>query len=246
VTAAAILITGRVDVGSDVEAESGLTGPDALCALGGIPMLVHAARALSGARFVDVVLVAVATPSEQVPAVEDVLASHGVHAGVRVVSVRPGWRPGVADALRALPGDADTVLLHDAHRPLAPTDLVDAVAATALAGDRAVVPGLLVPDSVKQVGALDDAGERVLATLPRADFRSIQTPQGFDRAVLSTACGAAGVFDDSANEGSGFLECLGVPVKVLPGSPEAFKITTPADLILAEAVLAERRANGEL
>ena len=135
------------------------------------------------------------------------------------------------------------MLVHDAARPLAPSELVDVVAAAVLAGHPAVVPGLAVTDTVKRVSSASASTlvEPVIETIARADLRAIQTPQGFDRAVLARAHAAA---DGLATDDAGLVERLGLPVVVVAGSLEAFKITTPIDLLLAEAVLAERRAHG--
>jgi 2-C-methyl-D-erythritol 4-phosphate cytidylyltransferase len=217
--------------------------PKALRMLGGVPMLVHAVTALSRARLVD--LVVVAAPPDGVAEVEALLALHDIGADLLVVAGGEHRQDSVARALEALPPDVDVVLVHDAARPLAPSELVDAVAQAVLAGHGAVVPGLAMTDTVKRVvadgGPTDDA-EIVIETVPRSDLRCIQTPQGFDRAVLVKAHAAA---DDLATDDAGLVERLGLPVVVVPGSVEAFKITRPIDLLLAEAVLLERRANSD-
>lgn len=215
--------------------------PKALRELGGVPMLVHAVRALSRARLVD--LVVVAAPPDGVAEVKALLDLHEVGAEVTVVAGGAERQESVACALAALPPDVETVLVHDAARPLAPSELVDAVATAVLAGNRAVVPGLPVSDTVKRVGVGQGAIEPVIETMPRAELRLIQTPQGFDRALLTEAHAAA---DHLATDDAGLVERLGQPVVVVPGSTEAFKITRPIDLVLAEAVLSDRRANGAL
>ena len=214
--------------------------PKALRLLGGVPMLVHAVRALSRARLVD--LVVVAAPPDGVAEVKALLASHEVGAEVAVVAGGEERQDSVARALEALPADVDVVLVHDAARPLAPSELVDVVAAAVLGGHPAVVPGLRVADTVKRV-AIGGSLETVSETVPRDDLRAIQTPQGFDRAVLAKAHATA---DTRVTDDAGLVERLGVEVVVVPGSPEAFKITRPLDLMLAEMVVAQRRANGAL
>jgi len=213
--------------------------PKALRELGGVPMLVHAVRALSRARLVD--LVVVAAPPNGVHDVKALLALHDIGAEVTVVAGGAERHDSVTIALQALPADVDTVLIHDAARPLAPSDLIDAVAKAVLDGHDAVVPGVPLADTVKQVGESNGLLAPVLATLPRADLRSIQTPQGFSRDVLTRAhqMSAGGLADDAD-----LVERLGASVLVVPGSNEAFEITTPIDLVFAEAVLAERRASG--
>ncbi|MDX6206153.1 MAG: 2-C-methyl-D-erythritol 4-phosphate cytidylyltransferase, partial [Frankiales bacterium] len=155
--------------------------------------------------------------------------------------VVPGGRTrqdSVRIALQALPDDVSVVLVHDAARPLVPSELVDAVAAAVCAGSPAVVPCLPLADTVKRA----DAAGRVVETLRRDELRAIQTPQGFRREVLvrAHAAATAGPVTDDA----GMVEALGVPVLLIAGDDEAFKVTRPLDLVLAEAVLARRRAAG--
>ncbi|HVA59317.1 MAG TPA: 2-C-methyl-D-erythritol 4-phosphate cytidylyltransferase [Mycobacteriales bacterium] len=208
--------------------------PKALRPLGGAPMLVHAVRALSQARTVDVVIVA--APPDEVAEVRALLDSHEVPAEVAVVAGGATRQESVARALAALDADVDVVLVHDAARPLAPSELVDAVAGAVRAGADAVVPGLPVVDTVKRVRA----GEVVVETLDRSALRAVQTPQGFRRVVLADAHALAETVD--ATDDAGLVEAIGRPVVVIPGHPEAFKVTRPLDLVLAEAVLAQRRA----
>jgi 2-C-methyl-D-erythritol 4-phosphate cytidylyltransferase len=210
----------------------GATGPKALLPLGGVPMLVHAVGALAAAA--DVSLVVVAAPPEQVETTRELLAAH--HAGADLVVVAGGAtrRESVRAALAALPAEVRAVLVHDAARPLAPVALVEAVAA-AVHGAPAVVPGVPVTDTIKQVD--DDV---VVATVDRSRLRAVQTPQGFHRDVLERAHGAHDARGPDATDDAGMVEALGVPVRVVPGHEEAFKVTRPLDLLLAETVLARR------
>ena len=212
--------------------------PKALRPLAGAPLLVHSVRALAAAR--NVALVVVAAPPDQLAPVRTLLEGHDTGADLRVVTGGATRQDSVRLALAALPGDVDVVLVHDAARPLVPVDLVDAVATAVRAGVPAVVPGLPVTDTVKVV-----AGDLVRETLDRSVLRAVQTPQGFRRAVLEAAhaaavAGAAGSGDGAgdATDDAGLVERLGEPVRVLPGAEEAFKVTRPLDLVLAEAVLA--------
>ena len=216
--------------------------PKALRDLGGQPLLVHAVRALSQARSVD--LVVVAAPEDELAAVRTLLRPVAGPTELHVVAGGRTRQESVALALAVLPDDVDVVLVHDAARPLAPSDLADAVVAAVRAGADAVVPGVPVVDTVKQV---DPAG-RVEATLDRSVLRAVQTPQGFVRTVLAEAHAVhAGLAADdaaAATDDAGLVERLGRTVLVVAGAEEAFKVTRPLDLALAEAVLARRRAAG--
>lgn len=208
--------------------------PKALRPLGGVPMLVYAVRVLAAARAVD--LVVVAAPPADVTGVRRTLADHHVGAEVRVVPGGQTRQDSVRRALADLPVDVDVVLVHDAARPLVPVDLVERVAGAVRAGAPAVVPGLPLADTVKQV---DPAG-RVVHTPDRSVLRAVQTPQGFRRDVLEAAHAAPGA--GGATDDAGLVEAHGTAVTVVPGAAEAFKVTGPLDLVLAEAVLARRRA----
>ena len=200
-------------------------------------MLVHAVRALAASRTVDIVVVA--APEESVDSVAAMLSEQDFPADVLVVTGGDTRQDSVARALLTLPEDVDVVLVHDAARALAPEELVSAVVAAVRAGHRAVVPGLPVVDTVKEVDGASD----VVRTVDRTPLRAIQTPQGFQRAVLQQAHAASDP-DDAATDDAGLVERIGVPVHVIPGHEEAFKVTRPFDIVMAEAVLARRRAAG--
>lgn len=138
-------------------------------------------------------------------------------------------------------GDQDVVLVHDAARALAPTtlmgDLVDAVTQ----GANAVIPGLEVADTIKQV-ALDDSGNEIVVGTPtRSSLRIAQTPQAFSWPLLWDAhvrAEARGADEKgAATDDAALVEEFGTVVTVIPGSEDAFKVTVPADLARAEALL---------
>ncbi len=137
----------------------------------------------------------------------------------------------VAAGLRALPPTATTVLVHDAARAFVPAEVVERVVAALAAGHQAVVPGLPVADTLRHL-------ER--GPVDRAGVVAVQTPQGFRREVLERAHAAPAV--DAATDDAGLVEALGVPVHVVAGHPEAFKVTRPLDLLVAQALVAARPA----
>jgi 2-C-methyl-D-erythritol 4-phosphate cytidylyltransferase len=207
--------------------------PKALRLLGGTTLLAQAVARLQAAEQVDLVVVAVPDGEQDGTAAE---------LGVRTVVGGADRRASVAAALAALPDDVDVVLVHDAARPLAPSSLADAVVTAVRAGHAGVVPGLPVTDTIKQV----DADGLVVATHERGALRAIQTPQGFRRDALERAH-AEVPLDSPVTDDAGLLEFLGIPVLVIAGAEDAFKVTRPADLGRAEArvaVLAARSDEG--
>ncbi len=208
--------------------------PKALRTLAGQPILLHAVRNLATARGLDLIVVAV--PEESCEEARALL--QGIDIPITIVSGGETRQDSVARALLALPPEVDVVLVHDAARPLVPSDVVDRVVGAVRAGAQAVIPTLGVVDTVKEV----DADGVVRATLDRARLQAVQTPQGFARDVLQRAHAASDGGD--ATDDAGMVERMGVIVQTVPGHEEAFKITRPLDLVLAEAILARRRAAG--
>lgn len=200
--------------------------PKALRELAGEPLLVHAVRTLRSVPSIGVVVVA--APAPDVEAVGRLLVAYDVV----VVPGGDDRQDSVHRTLAALPPDVDLVLVHDAARCLTPGHVIEAVVAALRAGADAVVPVLPIADTVKHV-----EGVRVLGTVDRAALRAVQTPQGFRREVLARAHGAG---LRAATDDASLVEALGGTVTTVPGDDEAFKITRPLDLLLAEAVLVAR------
>lgn len=217
--------------------------PKALRALSGTPMLIHAVRAMAASRAVS--LVVVVAPPDGAPEVKNLLDEHSLpeHTDYLVVAGGDTRQESVRLGLEALPDDITAVLVHDAARPLVPVDTVDAVVEAVRDGAVAVVPALPLADTVKEVEPRPKGEpEPVVATPERARLRAVQTPQGFDRDTLVRAHETVAVNGEGATDDAGMVEKLGAPVVVVPGHEEAFKVTRPLDLVLAEAVLARRRA----
>jgi len=210
--------------------------PKALREIGGEPILLHAVRGLLASGRVDLVVVAAPPSDEGVAEVRRILA--GLEHSVIVVPGGATRQQSVALALAAVPEQGyEVILVHDAARALTPPATIAAVIEAVLAGLPAVVPVLPVADTIKSAVVADDGSTSVDRTVDRSGLRAIQTPQGFRREVLARAHAAAG---HDATDDAGLVESLGESVGMIPGHVEAFKVTTPFDLVLAEAVLNSR------
>jgi 2-C-methyl-D-erythritol 4-phosphate cytidylyltransferase len=142
----------------------------------------------------------------------------------------------VARGLQSLPEGASHVAVHDCARALVTPELVARVVADALAHGAAIA-ALPLADTLKR-GRL----ERIESTVPRAELWRAQTPQVFRRDWLEAAHAAAAAQRLKATDDAALVEALGHPVRLTPGDPLNFKITTPQDLELAEAWLTRTSA----
>lgn len=220
----------------------GASCPKGLVELDGVPLVLRAAEGLARAGCVDTLVVTV--PAGHVEEFAALFPGAVVPGSALSVTVTAGAaiRQGsVAAGLAVLP-PSDVVLVHDAARCLTPPELIVSVVDAVRSGHRAVVPGLPVTDTVKEVGPPDHFGAApVLATPPRAALRAVQTPQGFDGELLrhAHAAGAGRSASEStaASDDAGLVEALGERAWVVPGDVRAMKITTAHDLVVAELLL---------
>jgi 2-C-methyl-D-erythritol 4-phosphate cytidylyltransferase len=125
--------------------------------------------------------------------------------------------------------DCKWVVIHDGARPCLSQSLIETGLAEARSSG-AAIPALPILDTIKAVSP-----DRIVEdTLPRERLYIAQTPQVFRLDIISEAYSK--VRDDVTDDAS-MAERLGYKVKVYPGSVTNIKITTPDDLILAEAIL---------
>lgn len=231
-------VVGVVIVAAGMGTRLGAGIPKALVRVAGEPLVIHALRRTYDVRGLGAVVVVV--PSGHRAEFAELLPGAGADIGraaadmgraaprrapITLVDGGAERTDSVAAGLAALPAACDIVLIHDAARAFAPAALFDAVVAAVAAGADAVVPGIPVIDTIKQV---DESG-LVVATPPRHRLRAVQTPQGFRRQALVRAH-AQGI---QATDDAALVEATGGRVLVIAGSDDAFKVTTAADLVRA-------------
>lgn len=185
-------------------------------------------ESVAGARLVDRAVDATAAACDEVVVVlpdgfgwDGAPVSAAVVGGAsRSASVRAG--------LAAVADSASIVVVHDAARPLASPELFASVIAAVRSGADAAVPALPVPDTLKRVD-----GDRVVETVARDELVAVQTPQAFRADALRVAhATAAHATDDAA-----MIEAAGGYVVAVAGEPANLKVTTPADLAIAAALI---------
>jgi 2-C-methyl-D-erythritol 4-phosphate cytidylyltransferase len=212
-------------------ASSRMAGVDKIFApLRGVPLIVRTIDAFERCTLVSAIVLVVAD-------------GPGLWDAARLVQEQEGWRKvrtvkaggprrqdSVALGLESLP-PCDWVIVHDGARPLVGPGLIElGLEAAAVTG--AAIAGVPAKDTVKVVGH----DGHVVATPDRRGLWMVQTPQVFRRDLLERAHREVteDVTDDAA-----MVERLGLPVRVFMGSYSNIKVTTPEDLKVAEALLAD-------
>ncbi len=135
------------------------------------------------------------------------------------------------NGLSAVSPGAALIAVHDGARPLVSAALIKRCLAAA-AESGAAVPGVPVKDTIKRA---DAKGEFAAATLPRSELTAVQTPQCYRRAALAALLEAAdgGDYTDESQ----LLERAGLPVRLVKSDHSNIKVTTPEDLLIAEALM---------
>ncbi len=238
----------------------GAAGNKVFLPLGDRPILAHTLGALEDCPLVDEVVLAVGGGEEEFCR-REILEPFELRKVTGLVRGGATRQETVGLALSYIGSGAGLVVVHDGARPLLPADLLlRAIEAGRELG--AVVVGLPVRDTIKRLsggtegraaasasrtGPQTQAGDasvppvgKVAETIDRRSLWQVQTPQVFWRDLLAMAYRRAADSGGVATDDAALVERLRHPVHVIPGSEENLKITTPLDLVVARAILAER------
>ena len=211
--------------------------------LNGVPILIHTLRKFVLAPLVDSIWIAMRRT--EIDSFAPTLERAGLGKPVHLVEGGEHRQESVGNVLDALPAESnDLVLIHDAVRPFVSQETIAGVIEQAKRYGAAIA-GVPAIDTIKRVERRAE-GAVVEATIPREQIVQAQTPQGFRYGLLSPIFNEARIEGFQGTDEASLLERAGQDVHVVMGSAQNFKITTPADLALAEFFLAqeERRSQG--
>ena len=207
--------------------------------LGGKPMLVRTMLAFSAVSEVDELVVAAA--ADEADFLRKVLDKV---PGLKPFKVTAGGEErqfSVANALQAVNPEADIILTPAAARPLVSAATITAVIAEARQSGAAIA-------AVREKNTVKIVGEDgvVQATPDRATLWEVQTPQGFRKEILLEANRRADEDGFLGTDDASLVERIGVPVRIVKGEYSNIKVTTPEDMVVAEAILRNDMGAGEL
>lgn len=210
--------------------------PKQFLPLHGRPVLFYSLAAFAAHEMID--LVCVVVPAACRRRAEQILESCKKDLGPAEIILAHGGatrQQSVANGLRQLPAAISFVLVHDGARPLVDQDTISRTVA-AVRRHGAAIAAMPVIDTLKKVRET-----RILKTIDRTELWQAQTPQGAERGLLQQAYAFAEKTGFVGTDEASLLEHASIPVVITSGSRSNIKITDPADLLLAEALLSQRK-----
>ena len=205
--------------------------------LDGRPVLAVTLERFQACPVIDSIILI--TPEQDVEyARKEIVEIYGLTKVEKVVAGGERRQDSVRLGLEAWDGHDGLVLIHDGARPLVPADLIVRVI-DAAKENRAVITALPAKETVKEV----DENALVLKTYDRQKVWLVQTPQVFRyEDILMAHQRAIQESWEEVTDDALLMEKVGIPVKVIEGSKDNIKVTTPRDLELARFLLKGRTA----
>ena len=206
----------------------------AFVSLLGRPLIAHTLDTFQKCPAISEIVLVV--PPERVSHAEDLVKEF---AFTKVRAVAPGGKvrqDSVRNGLAKISSNCEIVVIHDGARPLVRCDTITKSIEAAVA-DGAATVAVPVVDTIK----VSNDGFYVSTTLDRSNLYAVQTPQTFRREVIEQAYEQAYVDGYIGTDDASLVERLGLPVRIVEGSYENIKITTPVDLVVAESLLSKRQ-----
>ncbi|MBR6114942.1 MAG: 2-C-methyl-D-erythritol 4-phosphate cytidylyltransferase [Oscillospiraceae bacterium] len=200
--------------------------------LEGMPVLARTLRAFDGCGFVDEIVVV--AREDRLEQTAELCRSYGIGKVNKVVIGGDTRTKSVLAGVSSIRRDARIVLVHDGARPLVTEEIIrDAMHTAAMF--RCAAPAIPVTDTVKEI-----RDNVVVSTPDRSSLVAVQTPQAFIPDLLKGALTAAVREGKEYTDDCAAVEAMGFTVRLSKGSPENIKITVPADLAAASAILRSR------
>ena len=175
--------------------------------------------------------IVVVLPAAETERWREICRQRGISETHRLCSGGATRFESVRNGIAAL-GPCDYIAVHDGVRPLVSREIIERATEDARTYG-AVIPVVRPIDSMRRI---DRDGSRIV---DRSLYRIVQTPQVFRADILRNAY--ARPFDERFTDDASVVEAAGQPVYLCEGSYENIKITTPVDMLTAEALLAQRQ-----
>ncbi|MGB9588141.1 MAG: 2-C-methyl-D-erythritol 4-phosphate cytidylyltransferase, partial [Armatimonadota bacterium] len=202
----------------------------------GRPLIIHTLAVFQeSSEVAEIVLV---VPSQHIARAQQLVSDYGLTKVRSVVAGGETRRDSVRNGLSQISSNCEIVLIHDGARPLVHHDVI-AASIEAAKVDGAAIAAVPVIDTIKS----SRDGQYVSKTLERDRLYAVQTPQTFQREIIQQAYEQAYADGYVGTDDASLVERLGLPVRIVTGSYDNIKVTTPTDLIIAECLLARHHVS---
>ena len=200
--------------------------PKQFLELDGLPVLVHTIEAFY--RYSEAIKVILVLPADDIITWESLCVAYNYNRQV-VLTVGGDTRfQSVKNGLERIEGNTGLVAIHDGVRPLVSQDIVGASFRLAAVHGSAVA-------AVRLKESIRKTDQDTTIAVDRSDYRLIQTPQSFELAVVKKAYQIKE--EPSLTDDASVVERSGHAISLFEGSYSNIKITTPEDMVVAEALL---------
>ena len=201
--------------------------------IGGLPILMHTIRSFREySESLNIILV---LPREQHDYWRELCQTYGFDEQYEVAEGGATRFHSIQNGLRLVPDDADGVVsVHDGVRPFVSVDVIARCYETARREGTAV-PVVPVVETVRQLLRDVEGDTRASVTVPRDDYRLVQTPQAFDIQLHKHAYRQP--FWQAVPDDASVVEAIGHSITLVEGNRENIKITTPFDIVVGEALV---------
>ena len=206
--------------------------PKQFMEIGGLPVLMHTLKRFR--EYSETLNIILVLPHDQQEFWHNLCEKHHFDVTHQVVDGGETRFDSSKNGLSAIPNDEEGVVgIHDGVRPFVSVDVIERCFETAR-DEYACIPVLPVTDTIRYVDQ-HGGGKNVM----RSDYRVVQTPQTFDIGLIKQAFHQP--YQENFTDDASVVEALGCQVQMVEGNRENIKITTPFDLIVAEALLRKER-----
>jgi len=208
--------------------------------IGNVPVLAHTLMVFQSCDFIDEIVVV--TRKENIDRVARLCKEYDI---VKAKKVMPGGSTrleSVMSGVFAASFKAEIIAIHDGARPCVDKRIIERTILKAIKC-QAAAPGIPVSSTIKKTKR-----DVIIETVDRQDLVEMQTPQTFNADIIKGALTKAKKYHPDITDDCMAAELIGVPVHVTKGSRNNIKITTGEDIVVAEAILAQRarrKANRE-
>lgn len=225
--------TASIIAAAGIGARMGFTLPKQYIELGGRPVICHTLD-----RFREVAqigeLVVVVEPGREGFFKDEILSQFGYPKHWLAIAGGRVRQESTSNGLKVISPDCDVVLIHDGVRPFVTANQIETAIAVA-ARDGACIVASRINDTVKRAGT----DGLIMETVDREYLWGAKTPQVFLRSVITEAFSSAERDGFIGTDEASLVERIGIKVTLVEGGSQNIKITTPEDLIIAEAILKE-------